>query len=207
MNPIAVYEFRNHQVELFGTPSKLLWKERTFFEIIGRSKEDISLCSLVDTQYCSDTFNACQSMSDEQKEIGKFLSWVQHNAMYRLKKTGAYSAFDDTYHEELSGISTDYGFIYFAGTFRYPSWSWSSLMSALEFTPDCCPRLFERGEDIEDGTLRQLHFIVAENPTWAEDADIFDAIDHIQKQCALFIKHNVMKGVLPLLASEGVLTN
>jgi hypothetical protein len=206
MNPIAVYEFQSHKIELFGEPSKLLWKERTFFDILGRFKEDISGSSLVDTQYCVDAFNAHQ-YGDEQILIGKFLNWVQHDAVYRLKKTGAYSAMDDTYHEELSGTDTDHGFIYFAGTFRYPSWSWSSLMRALGFTTDCCPKLFDSGEDIDDDTLRQLHFIVAENPTWADDEDIFDTIDHIQKKCALFIKHHVLQGILPLLASQGNLTN
>ncbi len=207
MNALATYNFNNHPVELFGEPNKLSWKEKTFFEVLGRSKEDISEDNLVDTQYCVDTANTCQSASDEQILIGKFLNWVQHDAAYRLKKTGAYSAMDDTYHEELSGIQTDHGFIYFAGTFRYPSWSWSSLMNALEFSTDHCPRLFDSGENIDDGTLSQLHFIVAENPNWVDDKEIFDAIDHIQRRCALFIKYNVLKGILPLLASEGNLTN
>ena len=205
MNPIAVYEFRSHKVELFGTPDKLLWKEKAFMKIIGEAREDISETSFINTQYCADTCNTHPS-TDKRILIGKFLSWIQHDAVYRLKKTGAYSA-DDTYHEELSGISTDHGFIYFAGTFRYPSWSWSSLMSALGFDTEHCPRLFDSGEDIEDGTLRQLHFIVAENPKWADDKEIFEDIDHIQKRCALFIKHNVMQGILPLLASQGNLTN
>lgn len=207
MNPIAVYEFRNHQVELFGTPDRLLWKEKTFLEIIDLEREDVLENSFINSKYCVDISNTHPS-TDKRVLIGKFLNWVQHNAVYRLKKTGAYSAFDDTYHEELSGIQTDHGFIYFSGTFRYPSWSWSSLMSALDFDVDHCPKLFDSGEDIEDGTLRQLHFIIAENPLFgADDKEIFEIIDHIQKQCALFIKHNVMKGILPLLASEGILTN
>lgn len=204
---IAVYEFKGHSVELFGEPDKLLWRERTFLEMIGRCKEDVSEASLVNMRYVVNIANGIKEWNEERQTISHFLDWIQHDAAHRLKKIGAYSARDDVYHKDLAGVDTEHGFIHFAGNFRYPAWSWSSLMQAFDFDTNCCPKLFEAGNDIDDSTLRQMHFIIAENPRFADNEDLLEVVAHVQEKCAWFIKHHVMKGILPLLASQGNVEN
>ena len=190
VNPIAIYDFNNYPVELFGSPGNLLWKGKTFLKVIGLVEEASSAGDniFMDVNVLCYMFNNLPLRDEQKKLIGDFAEWLQHHAALRIQKKGAYCLDWDVYAPSLSGVKTDYGLIFFTGTIDNPTWSWSSLMGLLELDEICAPKVFQSGNDISHEILLNLHWIFAENTYLRDEEYIFEVISHIQNKCHLFVR-------------------